>query len=223
MIIDIISLFPNFWKNFLSYPIIKKSIKKKIIKFNIYYLKNYGIGKNYKIDDYPYGGGNGMLLKIEPIYNCIKKIKKKYNEIIFLTPDAKLFSQKTAIKLSKLNKILFICGHFKGIDQRIRNYIITKEYSIGKYIISNGEIATLIVIDSIIRLLPGVINNKNSIITDSFYKNNNYYEYPLYTRPNNFNNLKVPKILLSGNHQKIKNWRKKQIIIKKNNLNKGTK
>ncbi|WGH27205.1 MAG: tRNA (guanosine(37)-N1)-methyltransferase TrmD [Candidatus Shikimatogenerans bostrichidophilus] len=215
MNIDIISLYPIFWENIIiNYSIFKKSIKNNILKIYIHYLKNYGIGKNKKIDDYQYGGGYGMVLKIEPIYNCIKKIKKKkkIKKIIYLTPNSKLFNQKIANKLSKEKNLVFICGHYKGIDQRIRDNIITKEYSIGNYIISNGEISTLIVIDSIIRLIPGVIKNINSIITDSLYKdNNNKYEYPLYTRPYNFNNMKVPKILLSGNHKKIINWRKNKI------------
>ncbi|WOX79194.1 tRNA (guanosine(37)-N1)-methyltransferase TrmD [Candidatus Shikimatogenerans bostrichidophilus] len=213
MFINIITLFPQFWINFLSYPIIKKAIKKKILKFKIHNLKNYVIGN--KIDDYPYGGGHGMILKIEPIYNCINKLNINFNEIIFLTPDAKLFNQQIAIKLSKLNNILFICGHYKGIDQRIRDFIITKEYSIGNYVLSNGEISTLVVIDSIIRLIPGVLGNIKSAFTDSFYKNNYDYEYPLYTRPYKFKNMKVPNILLSGNHKNIIKWRKLNQFIKK--------
>ncbi|MDH3004312.1 MAG: tRNA (guanosine(37)-N1)-methyltransferase TrmD [Candidatus Shikimatogenerans sp. JK-2022] len=217
MYIDIITLLPKFWKYTIKYhPIINRSIKKSIIKINIINLKNYGIKKGNKIyiDDYQFGGGYGMVLKIEPIYNCIHNYKKKflYDNIIYLTPDSKLYNQKKAIKLSKKKRILFLCGHYKGIDQRIRDNIITNEYSIGKYILSNGEIPTLIVIDSIIRLIPGVLGNIKSTYSDSY--NNNKYEYPLYTRPYNFNNFKVPKILLSGNHKKIKIWRKKKILKK---------
>lgn len=163
MNIDIITLLPNFWYNCIYYhPIIKKSIKKKIINIRIYNLKNYcckNNNKKKKIDDYPYGGGYGMVLKIEPIYNCIKYLKKKnkYNYIIYLTPDANLFNQKNAIKLSKKKNILFLCGYYKGIDQRIRENLINKEFSIGKYILSNGDISTLVVIDSIIRLIPRYI------------------------------------------------------------------
>ncbi|WGH26530.1 MAG: tRNA (guanosine(37)-N1)-methyltransferase TrmD [Candidatus Shikimatogenerans bostrichidophilus] len=219
MIIDIITLFPFFWKKiFLYYPIINKYLKKKIININIYNLKKYGIGKNKKIDDYPYGGGYGMILKIEPIYRYINKLKKKkkYNNILYLTPDSKLFNQKIAKKLSKKKKILFISGYYKGIDQRIRNKFITNEYSIGKYILSNGEIPILIIIDTILRLIN---NYKKSIITDTFYVSNRKYEYPLYTRPYKYKNIAVPKILLSGNHKKIKKWREKKIKNKK----KGTK
>ncbi|WGH25262.1 MAG: tRNA (guanosine(37)-N1)-methyltransferase TrmD [Candidatus Shikimatogenerans bostrichidophilus] len=224
MIIDIITLLPKFWKYSIKYhPIINKAIIKKLIKINIFNLKKYGIkkGKKIYIDDYQYGGGYGMILKIEPIYNCISSLKKKYDYIIFLTPDSKIYNQNDAIKLSKKKKILFICGHYKGIDQRVRDYIITKEYSIGKYILSNGDLSTLIVIDTIIRLIPGVIGNIKSTYTDTF--NNNSYEHPLYTRPYNFKNMIVPKILLSGNHTKINKWRKKKIKKKIKLLNKGTK
>ncbi|MDH3003765.1 MAG: tRNA (guanosine(37)-N1)-methyltransferase TrmD [Candidatus Shikimatogenerans sp. JK-2022] len=227
MKIHIITLKPYFWyyiKN--NFFLFKKAIEKKKLILNINNLKNYGIGNNKKIDDYQYGGGYGMILKIEPIYNCIKNIKKtnKINEIIYLTPNTKLFNQKIANNLSKKKNIIFICGHYKGIDQRLRNKFITKEYSIGNYILSNGEFSTLIVIDTIIRLLPGIFNNNKSIITDSLYKNNkNKFEYPLFTRPYIFKNLKVPKILLSGNHKKILNWRKNKIKKFFLNKKKGTK
>lgn len=222
MIIDIITLYPIFWeKIFKFYPIINKTIKKKIININIYNLKKYGIGKNKKVDDYPYGGGDGMVIKIEPIYRYIKKLKKKniYNEILYLNPSSKLFNQKIAKKLAKLKKILFICGYYKGIDQRIRENFVTKEYSIGKYVLSNSEIPILVIIDTILRLIPGVINNINSAITDTFYFKKNKNEYPLYTRPYKYKNMLVPKILLSGNHKKIKKWRNK-INLK---IKKGTK
>ncbi|WGH25456.1 MAG: tRNA (guanosine(37)-N1)-methyltransferase TrmD [Candidatus Shikimatogenerans bostrichidophilus] len=224
MIIDIITLLPKFWKYSIKYhPIINKAIIKKLIKINVLNLKKYGIKKGNKIyiDDYQYGGGYGMILKIEPIYNCISTLKKKYDYIIYLTPDSKIYNQSDAIKLSKKKNILFICGHYKGIDQRIRDYIITKEYSIGKYILSNGDLSTLIVIDTIIRLIPGVIGNIKSTYTDTF--NNNSYEHPLYTRPYKFKNMIVPKILLSGNHTKINKWREKKIKKKIKLLNKGTK
>lgn len=225
MNIDILTLLSNFWLNCLkNHPNIKKAILKKIIKINLFNIKKYGIkkGKKYKIDDYQYGGGYGMIIKIEPIYNYIKYLKKKYkyDYIIYLTPDAKLYNQYEAIKLSKKKHILFISGYYKGIDQRIRDYIVNKEYSIGNYILSNGDLSTLIVIDSIIRLLPGVLGNIKSTYTDTSEKK---YEYPLYTRPYNYKNMRVPKILLSGNHKKIKSWREKKINLKYKKINKGTK
>ncbi|WGH25083.1 MAG: tRNA (guanosine(37)-N1)-methyltransferase TrmD [Candidatus Shikimatogenerans bostrichidophilus] len=230
MVFDIISLIPKFWYSIIKYnPIINRALKKNIIKINIINLKKFGIkkGKKIYIDDYQYGGGYGMVLKIEPIYKCIKYLKKKYkyDHIIYLTPDAKLYKQKNTYKFLCKKRILFICGHFKGIDQRIRDYIVTNEYSIGKYILSNGEISTLVFLDSIIRLIPGVIGNIKSTITDSFNNNIYYYEHPLYTRPYNFKNMIVPKILLSGNHNMIKRWRLKKILIKKKKLlkKKGTK
>ncbi|MDH3004503.1 MAG: tRNA (guanosine(37)-N1)-methyltransferase TrmD [Candidatus Shikimatogenerans sp. JK-2022] len=217
MYIDIITIYKNFWKNIIkSYPIIKKSIKKKIININIINLLKFGIKKKNKIiiDDYQYGGGYGMVLKFEPIYNCIKYLKNKflYNNIIYLTPDSKLYNQNIAKNLSIKKRILFLSGYYKGIDQRVRDNLITNEYSIGKYILSNGDISTLIVIDSIIRLIPGVLGNLKSTYNDSY--NNNYYDYPMYTRPYKFKNFKVPKILLSGNHKKINKWRNKKIFKK---------
>ncbi|MDH3004862.1 MAG: tRNA (guanosine(37)-N1)-methyltransferase TrmD [Candidatus Shikimatogenerans sp. JK-2022] len=211
MQIDIITLYSNFWLN-LKYPIIYKSIKKKKIKIKIYNLKKYF----KKIDDYQYGGGFGMILKIEPFYKLINFLKKKnkYEHIIFLTPDAPLYKNKYAKKLASKKKILFISGYYKGIDQRIRDLFITKEFSIGKFILSCGDLAILIIIDSIIRFIPGVLGNIKSTYTDT-YNNKYYYEYPLYTRPYNFKNILVPKILLSGNHKKILNWRKKKILKKK--------
>ncbi|WGH24717.1 MAG: tRNA (guanosine(37)-N1)-methyltransferase TrmD [Candidatus Shikimatogenerans bostrichidophilus] len=214
MHIDIITLLPNFWNNIIkTLPIIKKFLILKKNNIDIINLRNYGIkkGKKLCVDDYQYGGGHGMVIRLEPIYKCIKKLKKnnKYNNIIYLTPDSPIYNQNIAKELSKSNKILFISGYFKGIDQRIRDYIITNEFSLGNYIISNGDISTLIVIDSIIRLLPGILGNIKSTYSDSF--NKYYYDYPLYTRPYIYKNMKVPSILLSGNHSRILKWRKKQI------------
>ncbi|WGH25548.1 MAG: tRNA (guanosine(37)-N1)-methyltransferase TrmD [Candidatus Shikimatogenerans bostrichidophilus] len=213
MYIDIITLYPLFWFFLLkNYPLIIKALKKKKIKINIINLKKYGIKKGKKkcIDDYLYGGGYGMILKIEPIYKIIKNIKDKNLYIIYLSPDAKLYNNKIAIKLSKKKHILFICGYFKGIDQRIREYLINKEYSIGPYILSNSDLPTLVVLDTIIRFIPGILGNIKSTYTDTF-NNKYFYEFPLYTRPYKYKNMKVPKILLSGNHKKIINWKKKQI------------
>ncbi|WGH26180.1 MAG: tRNA (guanosine(37)-N1)-methyltransferase TrmD [Candidatus Shikimatogenerans bostrichidophilus] len=211
MNIDIITLYPLFWKNIINnYSIFKKAYIKKKVFIKIYNLRKYGIGNNNKIDDYQYGGGYGMILKIEPIYRCIKELKKKkkYDDIFFLTPNKKIINQKISKITSKKKNILFLCGYFKGIDQRIRDNLITKEYSIGKYILSNGDISTLVFIDTIIRLIPGVIGNIKSAKTDSLYNNNIIKnEYPLYTRPYKYKNMKVPKILLSGNHKIINKWR----------------
>ncbi|WGH24901.1 MAG: tRNA (guanosine(37)-N1)-methyltransferase TrmD [Candidatus Shikimatogenerans bostrichidophilus] len=217
MNIDIITLLPNFWINIIkTLPIINKALLKNNLKINIVNLRNYGIKKGNKVyvDDYQYGGGYGMVLKLEPIYNCINTLKKNnnYNNIIYLTPDSTLYNQNIAKKLSKTNHILFLSGYFKGIDQRIRDNLITNEYSIGKYIISNGDLSTLIVIDSIIRLLPGILGNIKSTYSDSF--NKYYYDHPLYTRPYKYKNMKVPKILLSGNHNKILKWRNNKILKK---------
>ncbi|WP_212113344.1 tRNA (guanosine(37)-N1)-methyltransferase TrmD [Candidatus Shikimatogenerans silvanidophilus] len=192
-----------------------------MLLFN-FQLRKYGIGKNKKIDDYQYGGGFGMVLKIEPIYKCINKLKKKifYDEVIFLSPDGEKLNQLMVNNLSKKKNLIIICGHYKGIDQRIRDNLVTKEISIGDYVISCGEIASIVLIDSIIRILPGVINKK-SFIDDSI-QNGLKTSYPIYTRPYKYKNLKVPNILISGNHKKIKEWRNIQLLkkIEKNNKNK---
>lgn len=206
MRIDVITLFPDVFDNLNSFSIIKKAIDSKKVEVNTYNLRDYA-DNSRKVDDYPYGGIPGMVIKIEPIDNCIESLKKKnnYDEIIYLTPDGLLLNQKESNYLSNLKNIIIICGHYKGIDQRIRDHIVTKEISIGDYVLSGGELPAAIYCDSIIRLLPGVLNDETSALSDSFQ--DNLIAPPVYTRPSNFNGWEVPKVLTSGNLKEIEKWR----------------
>ncbi len=213
MRIDVVSTLPKEFKSIIYNFVIKKAIKKKVITIKIHDLKKYGLGKHKKVDDYPYGGGDGMVIRIEPVYKCFSKLlsERYYDEIIFMTPDGTKFSQKYANYLSFKKNIIILCGRYKGIDQRIRDNLISQEISIGNYILSAGELAAAVIIESIVRLIPGVIKNRNSILTDSF-QNDYFISAPIYTRPSIYKGYKVPDILLSGNHKKIKEWIKYKSI-----------
>jgi len=212
MNIDIITILPQLIKSPFEDSILKRAIDKKAVKVRLINLRNYSTLKRKQVDDYQYGGGAGMVLMAEPLANCIDSLIKKriYDEIIYLTPDGKTYNQQEANRLSTLENILIICGHYKGIDQRIRDKYITIEISVGDYVISGGELAAAIVADSIIRLIPGVLNNETSALTDSFQ--DNLLAPPVYTRPADFNGIKVPKILLSGDENKINNWREEKAL-----------
>ncbi|WP_185857561.1 tRNA (guanosine(37)-N1)-methyltransferase TrmD [Blattabacterium cuenoti] len=207
MRIDIVSLVPEILHSPFSNSIIKRAINKGLIEIHVHDLRKYGLGKRKNLDDYPYGGGSGMVIRIEPVDQCFSKLlsERNYDEKIFMTPDGKLFSQKYAQYLIDKKNIIILCGRYKGIDQRIRDHLISKEISIGNYILSGGELAAAVVVESIVRLLPGVIQNQNSILTDSF-QNESFIAPPIYTRPVVYKGWAVPKILLSGHHKKIKDW-----------------
>ncbi len=207
MRIDILALFPEMLDGFFAHSIIKRAKEKNLIEIFNHNIRDYSQNKHKKVDDYPYGGESGMVMMIEPIDLCIEKLKneRKYDEIIYLTPDGELLNQKVANKLSLYNNLLFICGHYKGIDQRVRDYLITKEISIGNYVLSGGELGAAVVIDSIVRLIPGVLNDETSALNDSFQ--NDLLSYPVYTRPSIYKNMEVPKILLSGNFKEIDKWK----------------
>ncbi|AER40415.1 MAG: tRNA (guanosine(37)-N1)-methyltransferase TrmD [Flavobacteriales bacterium] len=206
MRIDIVSVAPEILKGTLYNFLIKRAIYKGIMEIYIHDLRDYGLGICKKVDDYPYGGGSGMVIRIEPVYRCFHKLfsERNYDEKIFMTPDGNIFSQKDAKELTYKKNILILCGRYKGIDQRIRDHLISKEISIGPYILSGGELAAAVVVDAITRLLPGVLNNPDSMMTDSLQRGS------IYTRPVIYKGLSVPKILLSGHHQKIKEWIRKQ-------------
>ena len=212
MRIDIITIFPDYFTTAFNYSIVKKAIEKNIVNINIYNLRDFTKNKQKSIDDYPYGGGAGMVMNIEPIFNCITKLKKEreYDEIIYLTPDGETLNQSTSNNLSLKDNIILLCGHYKGIDHRVREELITKEISIGDYVLTGGEMPATILSDSIIRLIPGVISDETSALTDSFQ--DNLLSPPIYTRPENFNGWKVPEILLSGNSKEIIKWREKKSI-----------
>lgn len=212
--IDIVSATPDLLKSPFSGSIMKRALNNGLVDINFHDLKDYSISNNKQIDDYQYGGGAGMVLMIEPINNCVNFLKKqnKYSEIIYMTPDAPVLNQKICNKLSVSGNLIIICGHYKGIDQRVRDNIITMEISIGDYVLSGGELPAAVLCDSIVRLIPGVLNDGTSALTDSFQ--DNLLAPPVYTRPSTFHNLKVPDVLISGNKNKIETWREEKSIEK---------
>ena len=218
MRIDIISAVPELVIGPLSHSIPQRAVDKGHAQIHIHNLHEYGIGKYRQIDDYPFGGGAGMVLMAEPLANCIRSLQKdrQYDEVIFLTPDGKTFDQPMANQLSLKGNLMFICGHYKGIDQRIRDLFVTLEISLGDFVLSGGEIAACAITDAIVRLLPGVIGNEESALSDSFQ--DNLLAPPLYTRPETFENLQVPAVLLSGNHKKIEEWRLEQAFARTETL-----
>ena len=207
MRIDIITIFPEFMQHFFNYSILKRAIKKKLVNIQIHDLRKYSNNKHKKVDDYAFGGEAGMVMCIEPIDNCINSLKNKrsYDEIIYLTPDGQTLKQSICNNLSIKKNLILLCGHYKGIDHRVRELHITKEISIGDYVITGGEVAAAILSDAIIRLIPNVISDETSALTDSFQ--DNLLAPPIYTRPANYKGLEVPEILLSGNDKLIKEWR----------------
>ena len=211
MRIDVLSLFPDVFDNLNSFSIIKKAIDSKKVKIITHNLRDYA-DNSRKVDDYPYGGFPGMVIKIEPIDKCIEFLKKKnkYDEIIYLTPDGELLNQKESNYLSTLKNIIVICGHYKGIDHRVREHIVTKEISIGNYVVSGGELPAAVLCDSIIRLLPGIIGDESSALSDTFQ--DNLLAAPVYTRPEVYKGFEVPKVLLSGNQSEIQEWNDQKSI-----------
>lgn len=207
MRIDIITVSPELIRSPFEHSIIKRGINKGLVEVHFHNLRDYAINKYGKIDDTQFGGGAGMVLMIEPIDKCIGKLKSErpYDEIIYMTPDAPILTQSIANSLSLLKNIIILCGHYKGVDQRVRDQIITKEISIGDYVLSGGELGAAVLCDSVIRLIPGVLGDETSALTDSFQ--DNLLAPPVYTRPSNYMNLKVPDVLLSGNFSKIDTWR----------------
>ena len=207
MNIDIITLFPEILKSPFSVSILKKAIKSKIVSVNFHNLRDYGIKKQKQVDDYPFGGGSGMVLMIEPIDNCISKLKKKreYDEIIYLTPDGEKLNQKISNEFSNKKNIIILCGHYKGVDHRVRDHLITREISIGDFVLSGGELAAAVFCDSVIRLIPGVLGDESSALYDSFQ--DELLAPEIYTRPSNYKNWDVPKELLSGNKSLIEKWK----------------
>jgi len=208
MKINIITAFPEFFKSPFKTSIIKRGIQKGKVDIEIFDLRDFSDNKHKKIDDYPYGGGPGMVLMVKPIYDAVSVIKSKNSEFktILLSPQGEKLTQQKIRKLSNEKNLILICGHYKGVDERVKT-IIDEEISIGDYILSGGEIAALIIIDSIVRLIPGVIGDIESADSDSFEKG--FLDHPHYTKPRSFKELEVPEVLLSGDHKKIEDWRKK--------------
>ncbi len=199
-------------ESFFSHSILKRAIDKNLLKVNLYNLRDYTNYKHGQVDDYQFGGGAGLVMMCEPLANAIESLQQKdtYDEIIFLTPDGENFNQKIANSLSLKTNLLLICGHYKGIDQRIRDHFITKEISIGDYVLSGGELGAAVIVDAVGRLIPGVLNDETSALTDSFQ--DDLLAPPVYTRPVDFRGWKVPDVLLSGNHAKIETWRHEESV-----------
>ena len=212
MKIDIISVVPELLDGPFSHSIMKRAQEKGLLTVNVINLRGYTTYPRAQVDDYPFGGGAGMVMMIEPLVNAVEALQEKttYDEVIFLTPDGETFNQKIANQLSLKNNILLICGHYKGVDQRFRDHFITREISVGDYVLSGGELAAAIITDAVGRLIPGVLNNETSALSDSFQ--DNLLAPPVYTRPEEFRGWKVPSVLMSGNHKRIDEWRHEQSL-----------
>jgi len=212
MHIDIITIFPESFNSIFNSSIIKIAKEKKLVDIIFHNLRDYTENKYRSVDDYPFGGGSGMVMMIEPLAKCIEKLKseRKYDEIIYTSPDGELLNQKITNHISTFENIIILCGHYKGIDERIREHFITKEISIGDYVLSGGELAAAVICDGIIRLIPGVLGDETSALSDSFQ--DDLLAPPLYTRPADYRGWKVPEILLSGHEAKIQQWRTDKAI-----------
>jgi len=206
MRIDIVSVLPELMQSPFETSILKRAVDKGLVEVHFHHLRDWGLGKHRQIDDEPYGGGAGMVMMIEPLDACLSELKsqREYDEVIYLTPDGETLNQRISNTLSIQKNLIFLCGHYKGIDQRVRELHITKEISIGDFVLTGGELAACVLADSVIRLLPGVLNDEQSALTDSFQ--DGLLSPPIYTRPAEYKGLKVPEILLSGNSKKIEDW-----------------
>ena len=210
MRIDIITVLPDLLKSPFEGSIMKRAIQKGLVEVHFHNLRDYSTNKHKNVDDYQFGGGAGMVMMCEPIDLCISKLKaeRNYDEVIYMTPDGETLKQKMANSMSMLENIIILCGHYKGVDQRVRELHITKEISIGDYVLSGGEIGAIVLCDALIRLIPGVLSDETSALTDSFQ--DNLLSHPIYTRPAEYKGLKVPAILLSGNFPEIEKWREQK-------------
>jgi len=212
MRIDIITVLPELLLSPFKTSILKRAIEKKLVEVHFHNLRDYSTGNYKQVDDYPFGGGAGMVLMVEPIDKCISKLKseRNYDEIIYMTPDGNTLNQGIANEVSLKKNLIILCGHYKGVDQRVRDMFITREISIGDYVLSGGELAAAVFCDAIIRLLPGVLNDETSALTDTFQ--DNLLAPPVYTRPSTYKGMEVPQILLSGDFPKIEKWREEKAL-----------
>lgn len=212
MKIDIITLFPNMLKGFFDESILKRAVSKGLLEVNLHNLRDYSLDKHKRVDDYAFGGGAGMVIQIEPVDNCLTELKKKtnYDEVIYTAPDGEMLTQDLANELSLKENICILCGHYKGVDERIRQHLITREISIGEYVLSGGELAAGVIADSVVRLIPGVLNDEQSALSDSFQ--DGLIAPPVYTRPADYKGWKVPDVLLSGHEANIEQWRYNQSL-----------
>lgn len=214
MRIDIITVMPELLDGPFHHSILKRAAQKGLAEVHLHQLRNYGLGKHLQVDDYQYGGGAGMVMRPEPLVACIEDLQSQrdYEAILYMTPDGKRFEQSDANRLSMMGNMIIICGHYKGIDQRVRDHWVTHEYSIGDYVLSGGELAAAVITDAVIRLIPGVLNDETSALTDSFQ--DNLLAPPVYTRPEDFRGHLVPEILTSGNTKAVEQWREEQAYLR---------
>lgn len=212
MRIDILTIFPEMFEGPFSHSMLKRAVNKGLVEIRLHNIRDYSKSKHKNVDDYPFGGGAGMVMMIQPIADCIEKLKceRNYDVIIFMTPDGKSFDQSTANQLSLHQNIIILCGHYKGIDERIREKYITHEISIGDYVLSGGELAAAVVTDAIVRVIPGVLNDETSALSDSYQ--DGLLSAPVYTRPAIYDGMKVPDVLLSGNEKEIVKWQREQAL-----------
>lgn len=214
MRIDILTLFPGLFEGPFSESILKRALQQGLVEINLHNIRDYSTNKHKKVDDYPFGGGAGMVMGIEPIHNCIRHLKEQteFDEVIYLSPDGERFNQKIANQLSGKKNLAFLCGHYKGVDERVRENLITRELSLGDFVLTGGELATAVMVDAIIRLIPGVLGDESSALSDSFQ--DDLISPPVYTRPAEYNGWKVPDVLLSGHQAKIDEWRHEQSVLR---------
>jgi tRNA (guanine37-N1)-methyltransferase len=215
MRVDVLTLFPEMFDGVFGSSILGKAREKQLVELNTVNFRDYANNKHNTVDDYPYGGGGGMVLKAEPIFTAVEALPKvgdKPPRVILMCPQGERYSQKKAEELSQEEHLVFLCGHYEGYDERIRQYLVTDELSIGDYVLTGGELAAMVIVDSIVRLLPGVLGNEQSAVTDSF--STGLLEYPHYTRPAIFRDMPVPDMLLSGHHANIEVWRKQQALLR---------
>ncbi len=207
MTFDIITLFPDMFKGPFDESIVKRARDKKLVEINLHNLRKWAVDKRGSVDDRPYGGGVGMVLRVEPIFNTIEETrnKKQKTKTILMDPRGKKFNQKMAREFAKLDQLIIICGHYEGVDERVKDYLIDEAVSVGDYVLTGGEIPAMVITDTVTRLIPGVLEPEATEIES--FSNDNYLEFPQYTRPETFNGWKVPEILLNGNHAEIKKWR----------------
>ncbi len=210
MRIDILTVIPELLESPFKHSIIKRGVEKGLIEIHVHNIRDFSEDKHKKTDDYAFSGGAGMVMTIQPIESAINHLKsqRNYDEIIYTSPDGLLFDQKEANKLSLLENVIILCGHYKGVDQRVRDHLVTREISVGDYVLTGGELAAAVIVDSVVRLVPGVLSDETSALTDSFQ--DQLLSPPVYTRPADYNGWKVPEILLSGNDKKIGEWQEKQ-------------
>ena len=207
MRIDIVTGLPKLLESPLQESIVKRAQQKRVVEIVVHDLRDYAHDKHKTIDDVPYGGGPGMVLKPEPIFECVERLRSErtYDEVVFLSPDGQTLNQELANSLSLMKNLLLLCGHYKGIDERVREVLVTKEISIGDYVLTGGELAAAVVVDAVVRLIPGALNDSESVLTDSFQ--DGLLGTPQYTRPAEYRGMKVPEVLLKGNHKEIEAWR----------------